>query len=187
MTVALWNADRERKDNKSEIGGLGVASVVETGVMWSDLGFVEHGQTWLALLHESVFAALELSQDEKITRGEREGEFRQRDENRLDLWHRRTMGETRRELGEGGARKGGMEKRRKKREMCDWLSLCESFIEGACHIWYALCSNWQAENQERRGSVGGLFHNLIGFYKHNLHIKFISNYSVQFFPFFSIS
>lgn len=49
----------------------GGVEVVRTGVMRSDLGFVEHGQTWLLLLYTSVLSSLELSQDEKITRGER--------------------------------------------------------------------------------------------------------------------
>lgn len=61
-------------------------------------------------LHKHMFAALELPRDEKITRGERaRGEFRQRDENRLDLGHQRTERGRREEskeqeagLGEGG-------------------------------------------------------------------------------------
>lgn len=40
--------------------------------MRHDLGFTERGHTWLILLLKSVLSTLELSLDEKITRGERQ-------------------------------------------------------------------------------------------------------------------
>lgn len=66
----------------------------------------------------SVFAALELSQDEKI-KNKREREFQKKDAHCLDLWHRWT---------EESMEKAGRTEKRNKREICDWHSLCASSI-----------------------------------------------------------
>lgn len=126
-TWMIWQlkCGRGEKSRQRKGGRLRVASAVRrTQVMWSDLGFVERGQTWLVLLRESVFATLELSPGWKDNeRGEREAEFRQRDENHLDLWHRWTEG---RAIREQGAKWGGIKK----------------------NVWLAF-SLWQLHSQSR--------------------------------------
>lgn len=62
-------------------------------------------------LYKTAFAALELSQGENMKRGEREGEFRQRDENPLDLWHGRTVGKTKGEQAREEKGREGMERK----------------------------------------------------------------------------
>ncbi len=161
---------REKRQQVRD-GGLGVASVVRTGVMWSDLGFVEHGQTWLILLYESVFAALELSQDEKITRGERGRVPTKR-------WKPlRSLAQTDKGGDERRASRGGDREKRVTSILFVRSSLTKPVVSDIRCV---------ETDRRRREGVGGLFHAslqpCLGFMSTTY--KFTFNHFVHFFIYF---